>query len=114
MLRFSPLAVVFIAVVFIVAMLLSPLASNETRADDNAALVKKGRAKAQGCTGCHGRTGMAEAASRAGVESVADYTSRELTAFKTGSRSHPIMTAVAKTLSDEDITLIALWFESIR
>jgi len=85
------------------------------RADETLAMIKKGRAKAQGCTRCHGRKGIATAAKKAGMSSTVGFFAKtELEAFKSGSRVHPIMTAVAKALSEEDIRYIAIWLDSLQ
>lgn len=97
------------------------------RADDNNAiqqqlksqllsekLIKMGRARSQGCTRCHGRTGMYSMAQAAGWEySVTEFVVKELTAFRDGLRSHIVMSSVAKPLSDQDIALIAAWYQSV-
>ncbi len=81
---------------------------------ERAALIKTGRAKAQGCTRCHGRLGMARFTARAGWEnSVSTYVIKQLLLFRGNKRSHEIMNAVAKPLSSADIYAIALWYESV-
>lgn len=76
--------------------------------------IKTGRAKAQGCTRCHGRTGLASLAKQSGWDDpISGYITRELVSFRSGYRSHAIMNAVAAPLSDEDILQISLWFESL-
>lgn len=81
----------------------------------NPALIKKGRARGQGCLHCHGRYGIRDAAKRAGMESaVSQYTIEALTAFKTGSRTHLVMNAIAQQLSDADIQAISVWLDSIE
>lgn len=102
--------------VFFVLVLfsLNPFIVAVVQADDNAALIKQGRAKAQGCTHCHGRNGIAEAANRAGAESVGLFAREELLAYKSGTRSHPTMSAIAQALSDDDIDLIARWLDSVQ
>lgn len=76
--------------------------------------LKSGRAKAQGCTRCHGRLGLAKLAKQDGWEGpIAGFITRELVSFRDGYRSHAVMNAVAAPLSDEDILQISLWFESL-
>jgi len=91
--------------------------ANETEVVDAAAqaLIKKGRARGQGCTHCHGRYGIRKAAERAGMDaSVGLFAERELLAYKSGARIHPTMSAISKTLSTEDIQAISAWLDSIR
>ena len=40
----------------------------------------------------------------------ADYLAAALQEYKKGERNHPTMTAVAKTLTDDQIKLVAAWF----
>lgn len=76
--------------------------------------IKTGRAKAQGCTRCHGRNGLANLAKQSGWDDpISGFIVRELVSFRSGHRSHGIMNAVAAPLSDEDILQISLWFESL-
>ena len=75
-----------------------------------------GRAKARAlCQNCHGEDGMAVlpgAANLSGQQ--AEYLREQLRAFRTGSRSNPQMSVVAKVLSDADIENLAAWYSSIR
>lgn len=80
----------------------------------NKKLVKMGRAKSQGCTRCHGRSGMQSLAESNGwPESIAEFVAVQLTAFRDGKRSHEIMSSIAKPMSDQDIALVALWYQSV-
>ena len=86
----------------------------DNAADANIALIKAGRAKAQGCTRCHGRHGIRQAAKTSRFEgSTGAFATRELLAFREGSRNHVIMSGVAKTLSDDDIRAISAWLDSL-
>jgi cytochrome c553 len=75
-----------------------------------------GRAKARAlCQNCHGEDGMAVlpgAANLSGQQE--EYLRGQLRAFRTGSRSNPQMSVVAKALSDADIENLAAWYSSIR
>lgn len=80
----------------------------------NEKLVKMGRAKSQGCTRCHGRSGMQSLAGSNGwTQSIAEFVVVQLTAFRDGKRSHEIMSSVAKPMSDQDIALVAMWYQSV-
>jgi cytochrome c553 len=63
------------------------------------------------CTGCHGMHGEG---APTGVPRLAgqntDYLSHALSMFKAGSRDSPIMQAIAKGLSDSDISAAAEYF----
>src|SRR5580704_7439063 len=70
-----------------------------------------GRTKASACTACHGLTGVSENQdwpNLAGQKPV--YLSKQLRAFRDGSRTNPLMTAMAKPLSDEDIEDLTAYF----
>jgi len=95
------------ASVFLLLALLAPRAG---RAGD----ARKGRAKADACTACHGPTGLSQvpdAPHLAGQPEM--YLAQELKAYRSGKRAHEAMSLVAKGLSDEDIADLAAWFSSI-
>ena len=74
-----------------------------------------GRALARQCQTCHGLDGIAQipiAPNLAGESRI--YIETQLKAFRSGKREHEIMSVVAKGLSDEDISNLAAWYESIK
>jgi len=75
----------------------------------------KGKELAQQCAGCHGEQGisqMPETPSLAGQ--LATYTYKELRDYAQDHRSHPIMTATAKGLSEQDSADLAVWFSTLK
>ena len=79
--------------------------------------AKSLEAKTAMCVGCHGIKGYQ--ASFPEVHKVpmiagqgAKYIAAALTAYKNGDRKHPTMRSIAATLSDQDITDIAAYYES--
>jgi cytochrome c553 len=73
--------------------------------------AEKGQAKSAPCAACHGADGNSvnpEWPSLAG-QHVA-YINKQLHAFKSGSRTNPLMTPMAQPLSDEDIEDLAAYF----
>lgn len=73
-----------------------------------------GRAKAAACKTCHGLDGVARipiAPHIAGESEV--YLETQLKAFRSGKRTHEIMSVIAKDLSDADISDLAAWYASI-
>lgn len=89
-----------------VALLALPLAAQDAAA---------GKRKARMCAGCHGMDGLAvlpDAPHLAGEHPM--YLTRQLEAFRSGTRTHEQMTIVAQGLSDEDIADLAAWFSSIE
>ncbi len=72
-----------------------------------------GRKVAGMCRTCHGLDGVARIpiAPHIGGESVA-YLTRQLTAFRDGSREHEMMSVVARSLSDAQIADVSAWYSS--
>jgi len=72
-----------------------------------------GKNKAELCQGCHGEKGMSpdgRVPNLAGQ--YAYYIAKELRDFQKGIRTHQIMSALAMTLDDADLSDIALYFSS--
>lgn len=70
-----------------------------------------GKAKAEGCSGCHGEDGNASAPifpKLAGQHS--SYLAKQLHDFKTKKRLEPTMNAMAEALSDGDIADLSAFF----
>ena len=77
--------------------------------------AEAGREKAGQCKTCHGIDGLAnipEAPHIAGENAV--YIENQLEAFRSGKRTHPIMSVIAQGLSDADIADLAAWYASIE
>ncbi len=77
--------------------------------------IAAGKVKAPMCAGCHGAKGIgvsAEFPNLAGQK--AGYLSKQLRAFRDGSRVEPTMKAMASTLSDADIANLAAYFSSLE
>lgn len=74
-----------------------------------------GKQKAKACQTCHGLDGLARiptAPHIAGESRV--YIVSQLKAFRSGARSHEIMSLIAQDLSDEDMENLAAWYSSIE
>lgn len=74
-----------------------------------------GRAKARQCTACHGLNGLAKmpnVPNLAGESQI--YLEKQLKAFRSGERTDPQMSVIAKSLSDQDIADLAAWYSGIR
>ncbi|MEN8206344.1 MAG: cytochrome c [Pseudomonadota bacterium] len=73
-----------------------------------------GKAKSGSCAGCHGAAGISKNPmwpNLAGQQQ--GYLVKQLKAFREGSRTDPMMTPMAKPLSDEDIANLAAWYNSL-
>lgn len=78
-----------------------------------------GQQKTSMCAGCHGVQGYRTAYPR--VYSVpklggqhAQYIVQALQAYKNGARNHPTMTAIATTLSDQDMADLAAYYAQVK
>lgn len=74
-----------------------------------------GKSKSATCGACHGAEGVSPndlwpnlAGQKAG------YLAKQIKAFRDGSRSDPMMGAMAKPLSDADIDDLAAYFSSLQ
>ncbi|MDJ0641083.1 MAG: cytochrome c [Paracoccaceae bacterium] len=67
------------------------------------------------CSACHGAVGLSEledAPHLAGETNI--YIETQLKAFRSGKRTHDVMTAIALELSDEDIRAVANWYAAVK
>lgn len=74
-----------------------------------------GRKLAVQCKTCHGLDGIAKipiAPNLAGESQI--YTEKQLKAFRSGKRENEMMSVVAKNLTDQQISDLAAWYESIE
>ena len=97
-----------IASVLISCVLLA--VSGSALAGDAAA----GKAKAASCAGCHGANGVSSNPMWPNLAGQKDgYLVKQMKAFRDGTRNDPMMTPMAKPLSDADIDNIAAYFSSL-
>lgn len=84
-------------------------------ANVNAADVAAGKAKAAMCAACHGANGISAIPmypNLAGQK--AQYTVKQLKAFKSGTRKDPVMAPMAMALSDKDMENLAAYYASLK
>ena len=75
----------------------------------------RGEARAVTCMPCHGGNGMAMApANPSLVGQNSTYLAKQLRAFRDGSRTDPVMSPLAKSLTDEEILAISAYFASLE
>lgn len=87
------------------------IAATSAQAADPA----EGRKLARQCQTCHGLDGIAKipiAPNLAGESQI--YIVNQLKAFRSGKREHEMMTVVAKGLSDQQMSDLAAWYQSIE
>lgn len=68
----------------------------------------------EACVACHGADGVAQiedAPNLAGENTI--YIDTQLKAFRSGKRTHPIMSEIAAGLSDQEIRAVAEWYAAI-
>jgi cytochrome c553 len=79
-----------------------------------AADIQAGKARSNTCVPCHGSNGISSNPvwpDLAGQKE--SYLALQLKAFRDGDRKHPLMTAMAQGLSDEDIANLAAYYNSL-
>ena len=67
------------------------------------------------CQNCHGVDGVAVlpgAANLSGQQR--EYLVEQLRAFRSGKRQNPQMTVIAKSLTEQDMEDLSLWYSSIK
>lgn len=92
------------------ATALQPLAANAIGGDPKA-----GQIKANACVVCHGQMGISinpGAPHLAGQPAI--YLVEQLNDFKSGKRQNPVMSVIAKPLSEKEILDLAAWYSSIE
>ena len=98
-------------IVSTVASLLLVTANISMAGGDAAA----GKAKSATCAGCHGAAGISANPlwpNLAGQKEA--YMVKQMKAFRDGKRSDPMMSPMAKPLSDADIDNLAAYFASLK
>jgi len=80
-----------------------------------AADVAAGKAKAASCAGCHGANGISAVPTYPNLAGQKEaYLTKQMKAFKDGSRTDPTMNAMAKPLSDADIANISAFYAGLK
>ncbi|MFA7413219.1 MAG: cytochrome c [Rhizobium sp.] len=96
---------------------IADLAAWYSSQDVSAALApgKTGDMAPEACVACHGADGLArieDAPNLAGENAI--YIDTQLKAFRTGKRTHPVMSEIAAGLSDTDIRAVAEWYAATK
>jgi cytochrome c553 len=83
--------------------------------DEGQRIVDVGIPGLVACSSCHGKAGVAPAGSPfpdlAGKQ--AEYIAKQLMDFRSGTRSHPVMTPIARAMKDNDVGSVAAYFGSL-
>ncbi|MEZ5541375.1 MAG: cytochrome c [Pseudomonadota bacterium] len=76
--------------------------------------AEAGKTKAAACAGCHGPEGVSSNPMWPNLAGQKEgYLVKQLKAFRDGTRTDPMMSPMAKPLSDEDIDNLAAYFSSL-
>ncbi len=76
--------------------------------------IDEGKTKAMACAACHGAAGISSNEAWPNLAGQkAGYLVKQLKAFRDGTRSDPVMSSMAKTLSDPDIDDLAAYYSSL-
>ena len=105
-----------IAAALALSLATAPAVAQESA--DAAARAQNGYELTYTCQGCHGIDGYKNAypnyhVPKLGGQSV-DYLVNALTAYQTGTRTHPTMRAQAQGFSDQDIADIAAFLSNVK
>ena len=74
-----------------------------------------GKAKAGSCAGCHGAAGISANPMWPNLAGQKDaYLVKQMKAFRDGTRNDPMMSPMAKPLSDADIDNLAAYYSSLK
>lgn len=81
---------------------------------ETEALIAAGKQKSRSCMGCHGPQGISRVASYPSLAGQSqEYLQRQLEAFKSGARENPMMSSIARNLSDADILALSHYYASL-
>jgi len=73
-----------------------------------------GKAKAAVCAACHGTDGVGKMPTYPNLKGQKEvYLSKQMKAFRDGTRKDPTMNAMAKPLSDADVNNLSAYYSSL-
>jgi cytochrome c553 len=96
---------------FILCMLAAISATNIVMAAD----IDAGKTKSAACAVCHGPQGLStlpNAPNLAGQPEI--YLAEQLKNYRSGKRTHEVMSVIAKSLSDAEIDNLSSWYASLK
>ena len=98
-------------VLAVISALTLAASANVAIAGDAAA----GKAKAASCAGCHGAKGISAIPMYPNLAGQKEaYLTKQMKAFKDGTRKDPTMNAMAAPLSDADMANISAYFAGLK
>lgn len=88
--------------------------SPDAELNEEQALHQAGRQKSRACMGCHGPQGISRVQSYPSLAGKPQaYLEEQLRAYRQGERADPMMSSVARNLSDEDIVALSHYYASL-
>lgn len=87
-------------------------AESQLSAEEQA--LREGRRESRRCAGCHGPEGISRVDAYPSLAGLSEtYMAEQLRAFRSGERDNPMMSSVARNLSDRDIEVLASYYASL-
>lgn len=93
----------------------APLQKADAKLGQQLASAGRPARGVQACVACHGAQGVAAPGgifpTLAGLSG--EYMAKQLTDYRSGARNHPLMTAIAKGMTDDEIGQVAKYYASL-
>lgn len=93
----------------------APLQKADAKLGQQLASAGRPAGGVQACVACHGAQGVAAPGgifpTLAGLSG--EYMAKQLTDYRSGARNHPLMTAIAKGMTDDEIGQVAKYYASL-
>lgn len=91
-----------------------PEAPNTASLTEAEALIEAGKQKSRSCMGCHGPEGISRVASYPSLAGQSqEYLQQQLEAFRSGARDNPMMSSIARNLSEADMLALSHYYASL-
>mgnify|MGYP005991473753 CR=1 FL=1 len=83
--------------------------------NSQAADISAGKTKSAMCAACHGANGISAIPTYPNLAGQKElYIAKQLKDYRSGTRNDPVMSSMAKPLSDEDIANLAAYYASLK
>lgn len=77
-------------------------------------LLRLGNEKARMCVGCHGPKGISLVVSYPSLAGKSqEYLTEQLQAFRSGERVNPMMSSIARNITEDDIAALSFYYASL-
>lgn len=112
----APIALVLVALLGLSACGNGPEGPGEHAEEltEQEQLHQEGRRQSRSCMGCHGPEGISRVSSYPSLAGLSqEYLASELRAYRDGEREDPMMSSVARNLSDDAIEALSHYYASL-